>query len=251
MELHDGSYGLLTVNVGHELYRTGRIKAQDERATANAICREIGYGTGRLLRGPWLKISDDAFSTLTSWCSDADGEAALFSCSNFTRSSIDEMFVDYVACATNDRAMNEIELALYPSIKHEIQKLRDREGIPYLRLFGITARIVVMDENEIAALCRLYNYKYGRLVALVRAYGGFIWNGHPSLRCLTHADGTLEHCANTSALRLLNEWYDGGYILCHNHTKNRSSDLPGTSVFVPIGSRKSARALGQTVGKIQ
>ena len=104
-----------------------------------------------------------------------------------------------------------IDVALYSNIHSELSDIRGNEGIPYMRLYGVWARIVVEDADE---FCRLYAYKYGHVVSTVRTYGGFMWTTYPSVRCLLDG-GHIITCTNGS-VQLSSEWYDGAYLNCRN-----------------------------------
>ena len=101
---------------------------------------------------------------------------------------------------------------MYADIIREIQGVRGSEGIPYMRIYGVWGRIYVDDASK---FCRLYGYQHGRRVTSVHTYGGFIWDGYPSLDCLSTAHGDGD-CLNISSLTLKNEWYNGPYIQCSN-----------------------------------
>ena len=104
----------------------------------------------------------------------------------------------------------EIQVALYPNVSMEINESRDQEGIPYMRILGIWARILV---DDIKHFCRLYRYRNGRYVTSVHTYGGYIWEGYPALECLSNGD---DQCLDVSELILSSRWYDGPYIVCTN-----------------------------------
>ena len=94
-------------------------------------------------------------------------------------------------------------------------KRRSQEGLPYMRIFGIWARISV-DDDDINRFCRYYGYRSGRKVSSVRTYGGYIWENFPSFECLLKG-GSM--CMNVSSVKLQNEWYDGQYIKCVNDSE--------------------------------
>ena len=105
-----------------------------------------------------------------------------------------------------------MEVALYADIIQEMLGARDSEGIPYMRIYGVWGRIYVDDASK---FCQLYGYQHGRRVTSVHSYGGFIWEGYPTLDCLS-TPHFHRQCLNTSSLSLRNEWYNGPYIQCSN-----------------------------------
>ena len=213
---YNGSFGLLTVITGDAVHRVGKVIAHNRRATAILVCREIGYSDGYVIRGPWQRLPDGTFSSMTSLC---DGhEPSFTACSRFTLIDIEQMFVDYISCGGVDKAT----VALYPSIKYEIQRLPQQEGIPYLTLSGITARIV-LNVSDINVFCRHYGYQNGSIVTTVRAYEGFVWH-HLSLNCISNDLADDRSCMDMNEeWRLLHEWYDGPYVVCCNESQCASS----------------------------
>ena len=109
----------------------------------------------------------------------------------------------------------EIEVALYRNIISEMTKRMSQEGLPYMRLFGIWARISV-DDDDITRFCRYYGYGNGQKVSSVRTYGGYIWENFPSFECLLNRGSK---CMKVSSVKLQNEWYDGQYVKCVNDSE--------------------------------
>ena len=94
-----------------------------------------------------------------------------------------------------------------------MKNLEAKAGIPYMRVYGLWARIVVDDAAE---FCRLYGYKYGVIVATVRTYGGFIWVRYPAIRCLLEEEERI--CVNATELK--EQWYDGPYVACSDNASS-------------------------------
>ena len=98
-------------------------------------------------------------------------------------------------------------MALYPDLTAEIMDQKAEEGIPYMQVHGLWARIVIDDVME---FCRLYGYTHGVILTTVRAYGGFIWKRYPPIPCLLTERGSL--CTNETELQ--DQWFDGPYVAC-------------------------------------
>ena len=101
---------------------------------------------------------------------------------------------------------------MYTNITSEMMNRMSQEGLPHMRLFGVWARISVVD-HDIVSFCRYFGYRNGRKMMSIRTYGGFIWENFPSLKCLLNGGS---NCLNKSAVKLQSEWYDGQYIKCNN-----------------------------------
>ena len=102
-------------------------------------------------------------------------------------------------------------MALYTNLTAEIMNMQANEGIPYMRVHGLWARIVVDDATE---FCQLYGYLHGDIVTTVRAYGGFIWARYPKIQCLVDNEST---CINDTELQ--EQWYDGVYVACRDNAR--------------------------------
>lgn len=115
-------------------------------------------------------------------------------------------------------------VGLYKNLTDELEAVEAHEGIPYMNLYGIWARIYVHDIEE---FCSLYGYFNGVLVANIRTYGGLIWTGYSSLKCLVE-NGTK--CEDVKYMTLMDEWYDGKYIKCGNSSfKTENGNLTNVS----------------------
>ena len=68
MDRYDGRLGMLTVLVDGVLHRVGQVITPNREELANSLCRQLGYKSGVVIGGPWLRLSDGMYSYLQSWC---------------------------------------------------------------------------------------------------------------------------------------------------------------------------------------
>ena len=97
---YDDWFGLLTLVIGNHVHRIAAIISKNTRATAEVVCRQLGFGGGTVVRGPFLELehdSGDYFSTLYSNCNGS--EATVEECSTSTISQYwSSANVSYIFC---------------------------------------------------------------------------------------------------------------------------------------------------------
>lgn len=89
--------------------------------------------------------------------------------------------------------------------------MNEIEGIPYITIYNVTARIELSNMENINSFCRRYSSLNGCKVAPVRVFGGYVWETD-NFECI------LDDNCNPSSVRLRYRWFDGYYIKCTNDT---------------------------------
>ena len=94
---YDGRMGTLVIAVMGVVHKIGQVISRNRTAVPHVVCRQIGYESGVLIRGPWLRSYDGRFSRLTAWCNGT--EETILGCSDidaYIKKS--EIMVDYFIC---------------------------------------------------------------------------------------------------------------------------------------------------------
>ena len=97
LNLYDGRLGILTVLVDGVLHRVGKVTTPNREELAICVCRQLGYQSGVVVSGPWLRLADGIFSQMRSWCQAVMVNVLL--CSTIVKTkNISEMAVDIFFC---------------------------------------------------------------------------------------------------------------------------------------------------------
>ena len=108
---YDGRMGTLVIAVMGVVHKIGQVISRNRTAVAQVVCRQMGFESGNLIRGPWLRSNDDRFSRLTAWCTGK--EQTILGCSDvdtFVQKS--EIMVDYFICIIAQESTS-IERSIY------------------------------------------------------------------------------------------------------------------------------------------
>ena len=101
---YGGRVGMLTALVDGVLHRIGKVIAANRKTLALCLCRQLGYKSGTVTDGPWLRLTDGMFSRLRSWC-DADMKDVLECSAVVETKNISEMAVDIFICEHTEESM--------------------------------------------------------------------------------------------------------------------------------------------------
>ena len=72
--------GTLVIAVMGVVHKIEQVISRNRTAVAQVVCRQIGFESGVLIRGPWLKSYNGRFSRLTAWCNGT--EETILGCSD-------------------------------------------------------------------------------------------------------------------------------------------------------------------------